>query len=83
MSCPLLRSYTLHKHGSAAALYTKNGHDCSSRVFWMTDTLACLKAVRSLVIAGELVACNDAGLASACGPSTSCTTPVATCANCL
>jgi hypothetical protein len=86
----------LHKHGGSAAAFTKNGHDHSSRVRWMTDALACLPGVRSLVIDGELVACNDAGLptftrctftrtiaACASGLSTFCTTPSATCANCL
>jgi bifunctional non-homologous end joining protein LigD len=52
----------LHKHGGSAAAFTKNGHDHSSRVRWMIDALACLKGVRSLVIDGELVACNAAGL---------------------
>jgi bifunctional non-homologous end joining protein LigD len=52
----------LHKHGGSAAVFTKNGHDHSSRVRWMTDALACLPGVRSLVIDGELVACDDTGL---------------------
>jgi bifunctional non-homologous end joining protein LigD len=52
----------LHKHGSSAALFTKNGHDHSSRVRWMTDALARLPGVRSFIIDGELVACNDDGL---------------------
>ena len=30
----------LHKHGSATALYTKNGCDYSSRLRWMANTLA-------------------------------------------
>jgi bifunctional non-homologous end joining protein LigD len=47
----------LHKHGRSAVAFTKNGHDHSSRVRWMIDTLGCLKGVRSLVIDGELVAC--------------------------
>jgi bifunctional non-homologous end joining protein LigD len=49
----------LHKHGGSAAAFTKNGHDHSSRVRWMTDALACLNGVRSLVIDGQLVACDD------------------------
>jgi ATP-dependent DNA ligase len=52
----------LHKHGASAAAFIENGHDHSSRVRWMVDALACLKGVHSLVIDGELVACNDAGL---------------------
>jgi hypothetical protein len=52
----------LHKHGSSAAAFTKNEHDHSSRVCWMVDALSCLKGVRSLVIDGELVACDDKGL---------------------
>jgi bifunctional non-homologous end joining protein LigD len=52
----------LHKHGRSAAAFTKNGHDHSSRVRWIVDALACLKGVRSLVIDGELVACDDKGL---------------------
>ena len=52
----------LHKHGRSAAAFTKNGHDHSSRVRWIVDALARLKGVRSLVIDGELVACNAAGL---------------------
>jgi ATP-dependent DNA ligase len=46
----------LHKHGGSAALFTMNGHDHSSRVRWMTDALARLPGVRSLVIDGEFVA---------------------------
>jgi ATP dependent DNA ligase domain len=42
-----------HKHGSSAAAFTKNGHDCSNRVRWMVDALACLPGARSLVIDGE------------------------------
>jgi ATP-dependent DNA ligase len=52
----------LHKHGDSAAVFTKNGHDYSSRVRWMVDALARLKRVRSLIIDGELVACDDKGL---------------------
>src|SRR5215831_12836214 len=52
----------LHKHGSSAAAFTKNGHDHSSRVRWMVDALARLKGVRSLVIDGELVPCDADGL---------------------
>src|SRR5215470_17306443 len=52
----------LHKHGGSAAAFTKNGHDHSSRIRWMVDALARLKCVRSLVIDGELVARNNAGL---------------------
>jgi bifunctional non-homologous end joining protein LigD len=52
----------LHKHGRSAAAFTKNGHDHSNRVRWMIDALARLKRVRSLVIDGEIVACDDAGL---------------------
>ena len=52
----------LHKHGGSAAAFAKSGHDRSSRVRWMVDALACLKGVRSLVIDGELVACDDKGL---------------------
>jgi bifunctional non-homologous end joining protein LigD len=55
----------LHKHGASAAVFTKNGHDHSSRVRWMVDALACLKGVHSLVIDGELVAC-DLGEAMRC-----------------
>jgi bifunctional non-homologous end joining protein LigD len=55
-------SIHLHKHSGSAAAFTKNGHDHSSRVRWMVDGLACLPSVRSLVIDGELVACNDTGL---------------------
>jgi bifunctional non-homologous end joining protein LigD len=29
----------LHKHGGAAALFTKNGYDHSSRIRWMGDAL--------------------------------------------
>jgi ATP-dependent DNA ligase len=46
----------LHKHVSSVAVFTKNGHDHSSRVRWMVDALACLKGVSSLIIDGELVA---------------------------
>jgi bifunctional non-homologous end joining protein LigD len=52
----------LHKHGRSVAAFTKNGYDHSSRVRWMIDALARLKCVRSLVVDGELVACNNAGL---------------------
>src|SRR5262249_38690111 len=52
----------LHKHGPSAAAFTKNGHDPSSRVRWMIDALEHLAGVRSFVIDGELVACNDAGV---------------------
>jgi bifunctional non-homologous end joining protein LigD len=52
----------LRKHGGVAALYTKNGHDFSSRVRWMADGLARLPGVLSLVIDGEFVVCDDAGL---------------------
>jgi bifunctional non-homologous end joining protein LigD len=52
----------LHKHGRSAAAFTKNGHDHSSRVRWMVDALACLRGVRSLIIDGELVACDGDGL---------------------
>jgi bifunctional non-homologous end joining protein LigD len=51
----------LHKHGDSAAVFTKNGHDHSSRVRWMVDALACLKGVRSLVIDGEPMACDSEG----------------------
>jgi ATP-dependent DNA ligase len=51
----------LRKHGGSAAAFTKSGHDHSSRVRWMVDALARLKCVRSLVIDGELVACNKVG----------------------
>jgi bifunctional non-homologous end joining protein LigD len=40
----------LHKHGGSAAAFTENGHDHSNRVSWMTDALAYLPGVRSLVI---------------------------------
>jgi bifunctional non-homologous end joining protein LigD len=33
----------LHKHGSSAAAYTKNGHGHSSRVRWMVNALARLQ----------------------------------------
>jgi bifunctional non-homologous end joining protein LigD len=56
------RRIQLHKHGGSAAAFTKNGHDHSSRVRWIVDALACLKGVRSLIIDGELLACDDAGL---------------------
>jgi ATP-dependent DNA ligase len=52
----------LHKDGRSAAAFTKNGHDHSSRVRWMVDALARLAGVRSLVIDGELVACDRNGL---------------------
>jgi bifunctional non-homologous end joining protein LigD len=52
----------LHKPGRSAAAFTKNGHDHSSRIRWMVDALARLPSARSLVLDGELVACNDAGL---------------------
>jgi bifunctional non-homologous end joining protein LigD len=52
----------LHKHGDSAAAFTKNGHDHSSRERWMVDALARLKGVRSLIIDGELVACDHVGL---------------------
>jgi bifunctional non-homologous end joining protein LigD len=52
----------LHKQGRSGAAFTKNGHDHSSRIRWMVDALAGLPGVRSLVIDGELVACNPAGL---------------------
>jgi ATP-dependent DNA ligase len=52
----------LHKHGRSARAFTKNGHDFSSRVRWMVDALARLKGVRSVIIDGEIVACDDAGL---------------------
>jgi bifunctional non-homologous end joining protein LigD len=48
----------LHKDGRSVAAFTKNGHDHSSRVGWMLDALARLHA-RSLIIDGELVACDD------------------------
>jgi hypothetical protein len=48
----------LHKHGGLAAAFIKNGHNHSSRVRWMVDAP---KGVRSLVIDGELVACDDNG----------------------
>jgi bifunctional non-homologous end joining protein LigD len=51
----------LHKHGRSAAAFTKNGHDHSSRFRWMVDALACLKGMHSLVIDGELVACDGDG----------------------
>jgi ATP-dependent DNA ligase len=51
----------LHKHGTSAAAFTKNGHDHSSRVRWMVDALACLKGVRSLVIDGEGRQSNSSG----------------------
>jgi bifunctional non-homologous end joining protein LigD len=54
----------LHKHGGSTAAFTKNGHDHSNRVRWMIDALAYLKGVRSLVIDGEVVACDAAGLPS-------------------
>ena len=50
----------LHKHGDSTAAFTKNGHHHSSRVGWMLEALARLP-VRSLIIDGELVACDDAG----------------------
>ena len=53
------RRIQLHKHGDSAAAFTKNGHDHSSRV---RRSLARLKGVRSLVIDGELVACDGDGL---------------------
>jgi ATP-dependent DNA ligase len=52
----------LRKHGGSAALYTNYGHGHSSRVRWMADAIARLASVRSLVIDGELVACDNAGL---------------------
>ena len=52
----------LHKHLGSAAAFTKNGHNHSSRVRWIIDALACLKGVRSLVIDGELVACDGDGV---------------------
>jgi ATP-dependent DNA ligase len=51
----------LHKHGNSVAAFTKNGHDHSSRVRWMIDALARLKCVQSLIIDGELVACDGDG----------------------
>jgi bifunctional non-homologous end joining protein LigD len=51
----------LHKHGRSAAAFTKNGRDQSSRVRWIGDALACRKGVRSLIIDGELVACDSDG----------------------
>jgi bifunctional non-homologous end joining protein LigD len=48
----------LQKHGVSAAVFTKNGHDHSSRIRWMVGALARLKGVRSLIIDGELVACD-------------------------
>ena len=51
----------LHKHGDSAAAFTKNGHNHSSRVGWMLEALARLP-VRSLIIDGEIVACDDAGV---------------------
>ena len=42
----------LHKHGRSAAAFTKNGHDHSYRVRWMTDALG-LPGVRSCIIDGE------------------------------
>jgi ATP-dependent DNA ligase len=51
----------LHKHGRSAAAFT-NGHDYSSSVRWMVDALARLKGARSLIIDGELVACDAASL---------------------
>src|SRR5262249_12450528 len=52
----------LHKHGSSAAAFSKNGHNHLSRVRSIVDALASLPRVRSLVIDGELVACDAAGL---------------------
>jgi bifunctional non-homologous end joining protein LigD len=48
----------LHKDGSTAAAFTKNGYDHSSRVRPMLEALARLPDVRSVVIDGELVACD-------------------------
>jgi bifunctional non-homologous end joining protein LigD len=45
-----------------AALFTKNGHEHSNRVRWMTDALARLRGVSSCIIDGELVACDGAGV---------------------
>jgi bifunctional non-homologous end joining protein LigD len=55
----------LHKHGDSTAAFTKNGHHHSSRVGWMLEALARLP-VRSLIIDGELVACDDAGVPHYC-----------------
>jgi ATP-dependent DNA ligase len=38
----------LQKHGGSAPAFTKNGHDPSSRVRWMVDSLACLKGVQQI-----------------------------------
>jgi bifunctional non-homologous end joining protein LigD len=63
----------LHKDGRSAAAFTKNGHDHSNRVRWMTDALARLPGARSLIIDGELVACDHNGLSD----STRCTSTLA------
>ena len=52
----------LHKYGRSTAAFTKNGHHHSSRVGWMIDALKRLPSVRSCIIDGELVACDDAGV---------------------
>jgi ATP-dependent DNA ligase len=45
-----------------AVAFTKNGHDHSIRICWMADALARLPGVRSFVIDGELVVCDDSDL---------------------
>jgi ATP-dependent DNA ligase len=52
----------IRRLGGSAAAFTKNGHDHSRRTRWMVDALACLKGVRSFIMDGELVACDDAGV---------------------
>jgi hypothetical protein len=51
----------LHKRGREVAIYTKRGHDYTSRLPGIARGLAAL-TLHSLVIDGELVACDERGL---------------------
>jgi hypothetical protein len=48
-------------YGDSIPAFTRNGHHHSSRVGWMLEALVRLP-VRSLIIDGEPVACNNAGV---------------------
>src|SRR5262245_3967715 len=51
----------LHKDGSVARLYTKNGYDCTRRFGALTGALAAVPA-RSCIIDGEVTAFDPLGL---------------------
>ena len=51
----------LHKHERGVAIYTKRGHDYTRRFPLLAGHVARVPA-RSLIIDGELVACDETGL---------------------